>query len=129
MRGHPAATVGVALALTIAACSDTSMPSQQGRAGSGSEGGLASEERPESDAKPAPKVKKGVVPDLAGTSLEDAQRAIKKAGFAAGDIKGGVGAGNIFPPSLLICEQDPKAGSSPEKGTEIDLVAELECPR
>ena len=131
-RRSPAAAIGVVLALSIAvsiaACSDTSKPSQQGRAGSGSEGGLVAEERAESDAKPAPKVKAGVVPDLLGTTLANAQQAIKQAGFTEGDIEGGVGAGSIFPPSLLICEQDPEPGSSPKEGTEIALVAERECP-
>ncbi len=128
MHRYSAAAIGVALALVFAACSDTSEPSQQGRAGAGSEGALLEEERPEPVAAPPPEVEKGVVPDLLGTSLMDAEAAIKDAGFRRGELEGGVGAGSIFPPSLLICEQDPEAGASPKEGTKVDLVARLECP-
>ena len=114
--------------LTIAACADSSSPSQQGRAGAGSEGALQSADRPDASTLPAPEVEKGVVPDLVGTSLKEARKAIDEAGFTEGEIEGGIGAGSIIPDTLVICAQDPEPGSTPKKGTEINLEGRLECP-
>ena len=76
---------------------------------------------------PVPPVEKGVVPDLVGTALGEAQDAIKEAGFKQGGVSGGIGVGTVFPPSLAVCSQEPEAGSTPKKSTEVDLVAKQTC--
>ncbi len=122
------AVIGLGIVFTVAACSDTEGGGGKGPgAGSGATGLTRGGGEPDVATKPAPEVEKGVVPDVVGVSLGDAQPAIKEAGFKEVEISGGVGVGTVFPPSLVICSQEPEAGSTPKKGTAVDLVAETSC--
>ena len=129
MRRYLAIVIGLALALGIAACTDTPSAGKSPYAGSG-EGGLsrAQEEAAyleEGAALPPPEVEKGVVPDVLGVRLGDAEEAIKEAGFKT-SVEGG-GLFKIVSAKMLICEQDPEGDSSPKKGSKVELLAERSC--
>jgi hypothetical protein len=127
MRIYPAIAVGLAFAFLLAACTDTPSTQGKGPAGGTGEGGISrlSDDADDQEALPAPTVEKGVVPDVLGVALGDAEDAIEAAGFET-DAEGG-GAFNVLTASLLICEQDPEGGSSPKKGSGVALQAERSC--
>jgi hypothetical protein len=125
---HLLAALALAILLAAAACSDLGGGSDSGPAASGETGLLRSGgDSVEIETKPVGAVEKGVVPDLVGTALGEAQAAIKEAGFKEGGISGGIGVGTVFPPTLEVCSQEPEAGSTPKKNTEVDLVAKQTC--
>lgn len=126
-RRYLLAFLGLAVVLTVAACSDTG-GSDSGAAASGETGLLRSGgDSVEIETKPVGAVEKGVMPDLVGAALGEAQEAIKEAGFKLGGISGGVGVGTVFPPTLEVCSQDQDPGSEPKKNTEVALVAKQTC--
>ncbi len=127
-RRYLLAFLGLAAVLTVAACSDSGGGSDTGAAASGETGLLRSGgDSVEIETKPVGAVEKGVMPDLVGAALGEAQEAIKEAGFKLGGLSGGVGVGTVFPPTLEVCSQDQEPGSEPKKNTEVSLVAKQTC--
>jgi hypothetical protein len=120
--------IGAALALTVAACTDTPASSSKGPAGGTGATGLSRIEGDSfvAEGKAPPEVKKGVVPDVLGVYLEDAEVVIEEAGFKLGELEGG-GVGGVFVPQDVICEQRPQGGAKPKPGSKVILVAEREC--
>jgi hypothetical protein len=120
MNRYAVALIGVVIALIIAACTDVSAPRQQG----GDLGVLESKQVAEE--RPAPKAKKGVVPDVQFVALADAEKAIEKSGFAVGEKEPLATFGSESVASL-VCEQEPAAGETPPKGTAVNLIFDRKC--
>lgn len=114
--------IGLALAITVAACTDEPAPSAKGTP---AVGGSASEEETQ-EAKPAPETKAGVVPDLIGATLKDSKKAVKDAGFKVGDVRTVALFGDVTD-DQLVCEQGEAPGASPRKGAEISMRVDSAC--
>jgi hypothetical protein len=117
MRRRAVAGAAVALVVVAVACQDVPAPTSKGNRAVGVDVQEAEK------AKAAPKTQEGVVPKLIGVSVGDAKKAIVAAGFKTGEIDT-VGLFGTPTNNWLVCEQVPTGGSSPEKGTAIDLTAD-----
>lgn len=127
MRKWVALVAGLALAAALVACSDEVGPSAKGSAGDSDlvgqgEGGVLQE------AKAPPQPEKGVVPDVLGVTLADAEQVIKDSGFRLGEV-GEVStfADEAAPEDLLICEQDPEGGAEPPRKSKVDVEVDNSC--
>jgi hypothetical protein len=123
MYRYPLIALTVLAAFVIAACTDT--PERKSPAAGSGQGGISRNPEDKAETKPAPAVEKGVVPDVLDVALEDAEEAIKEAGFKP-NVEGG-GAFSVLSPDLPVCEQDPAGGSEPPKKSEVLIVAERSC--
>jgi hypothetical protein len=74
----------------------------------------------------APKVEKGVVPDVIGQQLAVAEKAVESAGYELAEVEGG-GAYHVITDDLFVCEQDPKGGTDSSPDTQVQLTAERSC--
>jgi hypothetical protein len=117
MRRRAVTGAVLALAVVAVACEDVPAPTSKGNTAVGVEVQEAEK------AKAAPNTQEGVVPKLIGVSVGDAKKAIVAAGFTTGEIDT-VGLFGTPTNNWLVCEQVPAGGSSPEKGTAIDLTAD-----
>lgn len=120
MRRYAAVGVALAFAVAVTACTDTPAPSQKGNRAVGVEVQEAEE------ARPAPETEPGVVPELVGVSVGDAEKAIVDAGFKTGTVDT-LGLFGTPENNWLVCEQQPAGGASPREGTEVDLTADRSC--
>ena len=120
-----AITLGVLAVFAVGACTDTPTGGSKSPAAGSGEGGISRNSAEQAETKPAPAVEEGVVPDVLGVALEDAEMAVEDAGFTS-KVEGG-GTFNVFPSFIPICEQDPAGGAEPPKNSEVLLIAERAC--
>ena len=121
-----AVAIGLALAVTVAACSGAPEPTGQGSK-AGTESITGSGGKKLQEAKKAPTAEKGVVPDVLGVTQADGETVIKEAGFKS-DVQAASAFGDkAAPETILICEQDPKGGDKPSAGTTVELTVENSC--
>jgi len=124
MRKLSLVVIGVALAVTVAACDD--VPAPRGQEG----GGEGLEEAPSAEPIAAPTdIEKGVVPDVVQVIAGEAQEAVEKAGFVVVWDSEGLAFTQREPNAKndLVCSQDPPGGESPPKGSDVTLVFDRKC--
>ena len=117
MRRRAVSGVVLSLAVVAVACQDVPAPTSKGNRAVGAEVQEAEK------AKAAPAAQEGIVPKLTGVSIGDAKKAIADAGFKVGAIDT-VGLFGTPDDKWLVCEQAPAGGTSPAKGTTVDLTAD-----
>lgn len=120
MQRYAPALIALALAITVVACTDTPAPSSKGNRAVGGEVQEVAE------SKPAPETEAGVVPDLIEVTLADSKKALADAGFETVRAETASTFGTVDD-DLLVCVQDPKAGSSLPRDTRITLVVDRSC--
>lgn len=120
MRRYAALLIVLGLAVTAVACEDVPAPSSKGNRA------IGGEVQEIGEATEAPEAERGVVPDLLGVTVADSRAALEDAGFKPGTLDT-VGLFGTAEPNWLVCETDPVAGTSPPKGTKVDLIADKEC--
>ncbi len=113
---------GLALAVTIAACTDVPAPRTQ-------EGGGAVESADTIEpVDPPKKIEKGVVPDVVHVQAEEAEMVVTKAGFepeleslALVFTTASINDGDV------ICTIEPPADSTPPKNSTVVLTYDEKC--
>ena len=119
MRRYAPALIALALASTVAACTDTPAPSSKGTA-------VGAEAQEVAGSNPAPETEAGVVPDLLEVTLADSRKALADAGFETVRAETASQFGTVDN-ALLVCIQDPEAGTSPPRDTRITLTVDRSC--
>lgn len=120
MRRYGALLIAAGFAVMAVACTDVPAPSSKGTRAYGGEVQEIGE------GTEAPKSEAGVVPDLLGVTVADSREALEDAGFKTGALET-VGLFGTAEPNWLVCETDPVAGTSPPKGTKVNLIADKSC--
>ncbi len=125
MRKYSLAMIGVALAVTIAACTDIPAPRTQEGGGEGLESLDVVEQ------VPAPKAVKGVVPDVLDVQAQEAADVVKKAGFepVLDSLNIEFTSGGLITGDDAVCSQDPEGGAMPPKKSVVTLIYDNKCSR
>ncbi len=121
MRKYGLAIIGVALAVTIAGCTDVPAPRLQ-------EGGTEFERREVREQVDPPKAVKGVVPDVLDVQAEAAAKVVKKAGFEPVlDSLNLQFTSQRIDADEVVCTQDPEGGAMPAKKSQVTLIYDNKC--